>query len=1382
MRRLLPAAVAVALLSTVAIRAASAQPDDWGPVVRDKFDKSVAAKYKAILAKNPHDADALNRLMAMYRKYRTIDQLKDEYTAALAKSPDDFDLLVVQARIAKSMGDEPGALAQFEAAAKAKPTDADVQVEIGTLYRNSGKKDEAKTAFDAALKHADDKKTKMTALRALADIAISNNDVDGAKKYFEQFIDLDPKNSQLRLELGDALMNASKFDDAIAAYRDAEKMLGSDPAKKMDVIARIGQTLKEKGDPDGAIAEYRRAIKLAPPGYFLENELTTRIVEIYRDQGKIPELLVELEKQWPENKRGFFEWDTLAGIYENVGRNDEAIAAYRKAIKANSYEIETQHKLITLLENLGKTEEALKQNEELAKNAPGEGRYQLELATRYWNKGDSKRALETLKKLESRFSGEPGMLSAIADLYIRWNKEDQAIALYVKLVKLEPNDPDHLVTLGEQYYMRGDKTKAMDTWKKIAEAKTAAAEARLGDTLDMHGMSAEGLLHYAKAIKMEPNNPELYKGEAKIRFGQKQYQEAVADWEKVLSLVPEKEKSKRREAQRELVAIIVKWGAKENEYKAKWLRDFKKNPPDIESGYFLVEYYQKKPGTEGEPRTTLERLHDLVPTDQETLLDLVKAYRTARKYDDAVKLLLDLAKAAPTREREAYTQISEIKGEQKCKECAKESIEWQLKAQAKAPTDPDGFQKLAERYRELGQLPEAIEAYNQTIKLDKSKWKAYFELAQLYVDVQEPTKASELYRHVLRNSNDDDEIDKAARKAIDLDENIGQLGELEKVLSSTAMLLAHKPIYRHKLIDLYYRYVLQEVRREHNDDPDVRAASRGNLDRLGTHGLKPLLEALHDDKDPAQQRIAVFVLGQIGNKGAAAPLVTLAKTEPKPDPITGGPRTIGTLTQSPEMPVRVDALVAAGRLGDPGVIESVLELTKHEEVAMREAAVFTIGRAGDKKALTPLIAALDDDRDSVRALACLGLAAIDDNKAITAMTQTVGDAKRHDPVRAACAYGLGLRRAKGAIAVLTAALTDNHGETQRLAGWALGQIGDSGSIGPLLRAYFNRREDDRTELAWAIARTAGTQPSPTALVNASDYPTTSTVTTSGGSGSASTKLDLSAKIANLPGVVPTVTLPASVISAHVDDIVAGVDDALDQHRDVVLAALTDLDARSDGVGLAGLVGDGPVDDKTHAALAKVGAGVAPKVTEHAKDTDPKIRALVLSVLAKVDAKGIDDLLATTLADKRMLDHTDEDKIRLVGTTALAAVITVARTRPAAGQKLAPAIGKLLGSTDWQIRQAAALTLGALGGLELAALTKAATDAQAFVREPVAVALGASGAQGAVDPLLALSHDDIAAVRAAAARALGKVPGDAAKARRAEMASDPDKSVQAAATK
>src|SRR5438105_1805140 len=103
--QLLAAALAIApLTSTV-----RADPDDWG-VTRDPFDKNVIARYKAILAKNPHDASALAKLLEMYKRYRTIDLLKEEYGKALDKNATDTSALIVLGRLDKATGDEARAL------------------------------------------------------------------------------------------------------------------------------------------------------------------------------------------------------------------------------------------------------------------------------------------------------------------------------------------------------------------------------------------------------------------------------------------------------------------------------------------------------------------------------------------------------------------------------------------------------------------------------------------------------------------------------------------------------------------------------------------------------------------------------------------------------------------------------------------------------------------------------------------------------------------------------------------------------------------------------------------------------------------------------------------------------------------------------------------------------------------------------------------------------------------------------------------------------------------------------------------------------------------------------------------------------------------------
>src|SRR5215510_11487948 len=75
-----------------------AQPaGDWG-VKRDPFNATDIARYKAILRSNPHDASSLAKLLEMYRRYRSIDLLKDEYQKLIDRFPNDVAALIVMGR------------------------------------------------------------------------------------------------------------------------------------------------------------------------------------------------------------------------------------------------------------------------------------------------------------------------------------------------------------------------------------------------------------------------------------------------------------------------------------------------------------------------------------------------------------------------------------------------------------------------------------------------------------------------------------------------------------------------------------------------------------------------------------------------------------------------------------------------------------------------------------------------------------------------------------------------------------------------------------------------------------------------------------------------------------------------------------------------------------------------------------------------------------------------------------------------------------------------------------------------------------------------------------------------------------------------------------
>ena len=1346
--------LSLAAAPVVGSSAAHAQPGDWG-VKRDPFDKGTIARYKGILANNPHDASALAKLLEMYRRYRTVDLLKDEYQKVLDKDAASWSALVVMGRLMKATGDDPRALELFQKAVAKKDSDALTWLAIGELHKAATKNKEARGAYEKALAQSQQKDMKKKALRALADLALAANppDVDGANAYFKQFLDLDPSNAQLWLERGDAMLAAGKRDIALESYAAAEKLLGGDPARRVEVVARRGQALEGMGKDDEAVVEYRRAIKLAPKGYYLEVELTGRIVDIYRRKQALPALLAQYEKEWSEGSRGHFEWSTLGRLYEETGAQDKAIAALKKAVAKAAWELDTQRRLIQLLENSGRDDEALAQYEAVVRAAPGEARFQLDLAERYWRRGNEKKALDTLVRLLGRFPSDAGVISAIADLYQRWGKEELAIAEYERLAKLEPDDPTHIVTLGEQYWQKGDKPRAMATWKKLANSGKAVAIAKLGEVMAEHGNDQEALANYAKAIKIDDKNPEFYKGRARVYESKKNYQDALADWEKVLALLGNKPSDRlaRREARRSYVAALTRWGQKETAKRTEWEQKFASG--DLEAGYFLIEYYGKR-SKKGEPIATLEALRKKVPDDYELLTELVKQYRKERRFKEAVDQLLLLAKAVPSREREVYMQISEIKTEERKDD---EAEKYQKMAVAKSPRDPTGYERMGERYVEMQRFADAIAAYEKVLELDIRNTKAAFALAQLHIQSGKPKRAAELLRNVVRTALSEDDVRRAARESIDLEEMTDSLGELEKVLSPLSFMMAHKPVYRQVLVELYLRYIPRLVERERHGNDEIRKAAREELKRVGGHGLQPLLEALRDEKEPAQQRVAVSVLGHLGNKGAAAPLVHMARQEPPKDV-----RHIGTLQESLDREVRVDALVAAGRLGDPKVLDDVLPLMEHPELTMREAAVFTLGRSGDRRAVPALLKALADTRPSVQTLACLGLAQIDDPRIAPALVSSLTDARKPDATRAACAYAIGARKSTAGTQALLTALVDNRGEAQRLAAWGLGQIGDAKTLGPLIRAYFARAGRASDELVWAIGRVSGAGLSPAPLGALGDYPL------------ARGKYDPIAAVAALPGSLPKPNAQVKLVVDHADDIAKGLTEALAEHRDVVVSVLADLDGAPNHIALGALApnASAAVDGKLAVAMAKVGEAIAPGVTAHLASEDPKVRALAVSVLAKLDGGKVTG--ADAAIRKALTDPMDQ-----VRGSAMNAIAVLAKRRGSVPKDLLASLTKTLASGPWADRPVAVRALGRLGaGGDLAALHKAAGDASSFVREAVAESVVADG--HGLDVLLQLSKDEIAQVRAAAVRGLASSKDERAQRRRTELQRDPEKVVRQAA--
>jgi len=1312
--------------------------DDWS-VRRDPFDQGTVRRYKAILARNPHDASALSRLAQMYRRHRTIDKLIGEYQANVDRAPTDHSALVVLARLHGDIGKPDEAIALFEKALSARPGDAETSLVLGDMYWRKGDAAGSRNVYERALAAKPAAAIEKSILHKLFSIAESTGDIAGAEAYFARYIALAPGDVQARLELGDALLKHQKHARAITIFKEAESRLHGDPARRIEVIARLGSAYEGAGDESAAIREYRRAISMSRPGFYIEKELTARIIDIHRRQQTLDELVRYYDKQWPAARRGHFEWETMAHLYEEIGDQEKAVAAYRRATKKAPHELDTHRRLIRLLETTGREDDALAQYEIAIRVAPGEPRFQIELAERYYRRGKRQKALALLHKLEARFGSDAGVHSALADMYSRWGEEELALKAHARLTRIEPNEVVHLVNLGEQYFQRGDRKKAVATWKRIVSRRSPENLARLGRVYSEHDMTEPALDMYGKAIRLQAKDPELYRGRAAVHERKKDWRRAVDDWQKAYDLTDATpgNKGARAEARRRIVALLKRSGHRAlSSRMVGWRQRFAAS--DTDSGYFLVEAYLRE-GRTSDARRTLEQLRTLAPDDDEVLLQLTKVYRLEQRYDDAVAVLLELAKRIPGRERDFYNQIAELKTRLNKDD---EAIFYAQKALEKSPKDPVAYEQLAERYLEMQQYDKAIGALEKTIELAPRDFKSYFALAQLYRNTHRLGEAAELYRRILKRSTDDDMLFKAGRQAIDLEELTGTLGELERVVSPLAFAFGHKDVYRQVLVELYDRYVPNLVQQARSASTKLREQAVAELERLGTHGLKPLLEALADERDEGQRRIAVSVLGYLGNRGAAAPLVHLARQEVQQ---TASPRLRTLGTTELEWDLRISALVAAGRLADPRTIADLLDLTQHPEVAMREAAIFALGMTRDRRAVQPLLQSLSDRRESVQALACLGLAHVGESRATKALVDVVNDREREDSVRAACAYALGIIGDRQAEASLAKVLGEGNDETQRLAAWALGRLGVRAAMPDLLGAYFGRRATLREAIAWALPRAAAGKRTASKPLAFMDYPTRSG------------KFDIARAIAELPGPLEDPAIPAQLLVDHRNEVIAALSATLTRHRDLVHRVLAELDDDPTHLSLGALTHG---HDLGSAALAptleEIGAAIVPHLVELARHPDPLVRRQALSVLAKIGSHDVIAPLEAAL-EADSLDH------RLA---AMEAIAPLMRKSGPNAQRLVAQVRQHLDAKDWREQVGAANALGLYGkGTDPMALMSAAVDPQrkAFVRQAAATALGKVGQASAVPTLAKAARDPSRAVQEQAVLALRAIGGPAAKA-------------------
>ena len=280
-----------------------------------------------VVPAGPEDRETLARALR-------VKSARDEilgYQARLRRDPDDHESRTGLAVRYAEVGQVALAEQELREAIRLAPDFPDAHYNLGSVLQAQGSIRQAIGAYRRAIALDPTYAEAHNNLGALLD---TTGDREIALAHYQLAVEFGPREAAAHYNLGVALMARRQADepvtDAVAAFQQAVALDPDYPEAR----ASLGAALLVEGDPEAAIAQYERAIALAPTAPRVLVELAwlraTAPEADLRDVGRAIVLAERAQSLYGDTHPVLL--DTLAAAYAADGRFDEAIALAREAV------------------------------------------------------------------------------------------------------------------------------------------------------------------------------------------------------------------------------------------------------------------------------------------------------------------------------------------------------------------------------------------------------------------------------------------------------------------------------------------------------------------------------------------------------------------------------------------------------------------------------------------------------------------------------------------------------------------------------------------------------------------------------------------------------------------------------------------------------------------------------------------------------------------------------------------------------------------------------------------------------------------------------------------------------------------------------------------
>lgn len=372
-----------------------------------------------------------------------------------------------------------------------------------------------------------------------------------------------------KLQLGKLYALQGKTDEAVELFNEVNA-LGISPtetamaqARTLAAVGRTDEALKglmELSDLNGGLetGPIAWAISELEAGRDLGELLTPKqeaaraLIEpafgfFLRNQARdVAEVYIRLARSIdPDNEKGKI-W--LAGLLEQLDREDEAEALYKTVNKSSPYGVQSDLSLATLYLRRDDDDEALSILEKSYARNPINATRETLGRVRIFRENYEEALpvydslLASLSEEDLKADVEPLYFRAIC--YERLDQWDKSVVDFRRVLEIDPDNADALNYLGYTWVDRGENLKeAFDMIRKAVELEpdSGAITDSLGWAHYKLGEYDDAKTHLEKAVVLTPSSATIVDHLGDVYWKLGRYREAGYQWERALDFDPTEE-------------------------------------------------------------------------------------------------------------------------------------------------------------------------------------------------------------------------------------------------------------------------------------------------------------------------------------------------------------------------------------------------------------------------------------------------------------------------------------------------------------------------------------------------------------------------------------------------------------------------------------------------------------------------------------------------------------------------------------------------------------------------------------------------------------------------------------------------------------------------